>query len=181
MSESTTGTQAPSLHHVAYACKDPEQTRHFYEDLMGFPLVHTEVAPVDEGFMRHLFFALDDGSCVAFFDVHNAGESEDWSSAISTGNGLPIWVNHLALRATSDKQDEVLERMRAEGSDVLMILDHSWCISHYYLDPNGILVELCRDNPGMPIDPVEARELLSALPDPSAPHAEARLVEAPPK
>ena len=29
----------PSLHHVAYACQDLEQTRHFYEDLVGLPLV----------------------------------------------------------------------------------------------------------------------------------------------
>jgi len=44
------------LHHVAYACKDPEATRHFYEDLCGFPLVHTEVTriPDTESFFRHL-------------------------------------------------------------------------------------------------------------------------------
>ena len=58
-----------SLHHVAFACKDPEATRHFYEDLMGFPLVHTEVAPVEKGFIRHFFFALDDGSCLDSADV----------------------------------------------------------------------------------------------------------------
>jgi len=24
------------FHHVAFACRDPEATRHFYEDLLGF-------------------------------------------------------------------------------------------------------------------------------------------------
>ena len=31
------------FHHVVYACKNGEETRHFYEDLLGMPLVHTEV------------------------------------------------------------------------------------------------------------------------------------------
>ena len=30
------------LHHVAYATRDVLATTHFYEDLMGFPLVLTE-------------------------------------------------------------------------------------------------------------------------------------------
>lgn len=166
-----------SLHHVAYACKDPEETRHFYEDLLGFPLTHTEVAPVGEGFIRHFFFALDDGSCIAFFDLHDAGEKPGWSTEIATGLGLPLWCNHLALRADADKQAEVRARVEADGGDLLGILDHDWCESHYYVDPNGILVELCRDTPGMPIDASQARELLSALPTVGTPNAETRAVD----
>ena len=30
--------------------------------------------------------------------------------------------------------------------------DHGWCHSLYYLDPNGIMVELCRDTPGFEPD-----------------------------
>jgi len=29
------------LHHTAYVSKDLEATRHFYEDILGFPLVAT--------------------------------------------------------------------------------------------------------------------------------------------
>src|SRR5919206_1010370 len=28
------------LHHWAYRCRDAEETRHFYEDLLGLPLTH---------------------------------------------------------------------------------------------------------------------------------------------
>lgn len=154
----------PSLHHVAYACTDLEATRHFYEDLFGLPLVRTEVAAVAEGFMRHVFFKMDDGSCVAFFDLHNAGERPGWSSAISTGNQLPLWVNHLALRADEARQAEVRERVKADGQDLAFSLDHGWCKSDYYVDPNGILVELCRDAPGMTMEPERAHEMLSELP-----------------
>ena len=59
------------FHHVAYACRDGEATRHFYEDLMGMPLVHTEVKAVDGGFFRHLFFDTGDGTCIAFFEVQS--------------------------------------------------------------------------------------------------------------
>ena len=29
------------LHHNAYRCRDSEETRRFYEDFLGLPLVHT--------------------------------------------------------------------------------------------------------------------------------------------
>jgi len=157
-----------SLHHVAFASRDLKETRHFYEDLLGFPLVHTEVASVGDGFMRHAFFAMDDGSAIAFFELHDAGEEPGWSSAISTGNKLPVWVNHLALRADEARQATVRKRMAAEDHEP-MVLDHGWCQSEYYLDPNGILVELCRDAPGMPIEPERAVEMLTAVPVPAAP------------
>ncbi|MDB5672425.1 MAG: glyoxalase, partial [Alphaproteobacteria bacterium] len=28
-----------SLHHFAYRCRNAEETRHFYEDILGMPLV----------------------------------------------------------------------------------------------------------------------------------------------
>ena len=160
---------ASGLHHVAYACRDAEATRHFYEDLLGFDLVHTELAPAPprsgaDGFFRHLFFDLGDSSCIAFFDVHGVGESDDWSSAVSEGNGLPVWVNHIAFGATVERQEEVRARMAADGVEPLMEIDHGWCQSLYFLDPNRIMVELCRDTPGITPDPTGARELLSAIP-----------------
>jgi catechol 2,3-dioxygenase-like lactoylglutathione lyase family enzyme len=151
------------LHHVAYACKDIEATHHFYEDLMGFKLIHTEVQPFKGGgYFRHVFYDLGDGSCIAFFDVHGVGEQPEWSSAISTGNGLPVWVNHIAFGADVDKQEAARARMTAEGIEPLMEIDHGWCHSLYYLDPNGIMVEFCRDTPGVTPDPDGARALFSA-------------------
>ena len=151
------------LHHVAYACKDIEATHHFYEDLMGFKLVHTEVETFEDGgYFRHIFYDLGDGTCIAFFDVHGVGEKEGWSSAISRGNGLPVWVNHIAFKADEARQAEVTARMAAEGIDPLMDVDHGWCHSVYFVDPNGIMVEFCRDTPGFEPDPEAARQLFTA-------------------
>jgi catechol 2,3-dioxygenase-like lactoylglutathione lyase family enzyme len=151
------------MHHVAYACKDIEATHHFYEDLMGFKLIHTEVESFPNGgYFRHVFYDTGDGSCIAFFDVHGVGEKPEWSSAISTGNGLPVWVNHIAFGATRETQDAARARMDAAGIKPLMDIDHGWCHSLYYLDPNGIMVEFCRDTPGVVPDPQSARSLFSA-------------------
>ena len=43
-----------------------------------------------------------------------------------------------------------------------MDIDHNWCHSLYYTDPNGIMIEFCVDTPGFKADPAEAHRQLSA-------------------
>lgn len=152
------------FHHVAYATKDVEATTEFYENLMGFPLVYTEVQAIGESWLRHVFYDIGDGECIAFFQFEGVGEKPDYTTDVSDGVGLPVWVNHAAFKATSEKQEEVRERMTAAGIEPLMEQDHGWCHSLYYGDPNGIMVELCRDTPGFEADPTEATRLLSVDP-----------------
>jgi len=114
--------------------------------------------------MRHMFFDAGAGQAIAFFDLHDAGEKSDWRSDVSTGNGLPVWVNHCAFRADGGQQTATKDRMAAEGISPLMELDHGWCHSVYFLDPNGIMVELCRDTPGLPVDEAAAHEQLTVVP-----------------
>ena len=152
------------FHHVAYATKDLDATNHFYNDLMGFPLAYTEVQGQGESWVRHVFYDIGDSEALAFFQIKNAGEKADYSTDLSESVGLPVWVNHAAVKATSEKQEEVRARMEAEGIKPLMELDHGWCHSLYYGDPNGIMVELCRDTPGFKADPEEALRLVKADP-----------------
>lgn len=157
------------LHHVAYATRDVGATTRFYEELMGFPLVHTEITAHGSTWLRHIFFDIgadENGGreSIAFFHFEGIGEKPDWTTDVSDGVGLPVWINHVAFRATREKQDEVRGRMSAAGIEPLMDLDHDWCQSLYYLDPNGIMVELCRDTPGFTPDGAEAHRLLTADP-----------------
>lgn len=152
------------FHHVAYACKDLEATRHFYEDLLGFPLVYTEVQGKGDKFIRHIFFELGDGSSLAFFYLHGVGEPADYRTDISTGMNLPVWVNHVAFRADEARQEAVRNRLAAEDIVPTMEQDHGWCHSVYFTDPNGILVEFCRDTSGFEANPAEARARLTAMP-----------------
>ena len=153
----------PGFHHVAYACRDVAATVEFYEAL-GFPLVHTEVDGSPEKFLRHVFFDTGDGSCLAFFELHGVGESESWSTDLATSTGTPVWVNHVAFSATAERQASVKALMDQRGVAPLMELDHGWCQSLYYLDPNQIMIEFCRDSPGFVVDPVSVSKRLTYVP-----------------
>ena len=159
------------FHHVAFACRDPEATRHFYEDLLGFALTHTELEGDDKARMKHLFFDVGDGSSMAFFYLEGPGFPSAYPTDISTGMGLPVWVNHVAFKADADRKQQVLATLSDAGIEPLMAVDHDWCQSLYYLDPNGIMVELCRDTPGFCPDPQEAKRLLTADPFANAKNA----------
>lgn len=136
--------RSKGLHHVAYATRDPEATYAFYTGKLGMPLIHTEVHRQGEGGFRHFFFDLGDGASLAFFEVKDVGEKPDYSTAISLGAGLPIWVNHLAFRLdTLDELASVTERLRKAGVEHLHEIDHGWAQSLYTVDPNGIMVEFC--------------------------------------
>lgn len=148
------------VHHVVYATRDVAATRHFYEDLMGFDLSHAEVQEHGEARVRHLFFDCGDGASLAFFEVRNVGEREDYATDVSAAVGLPFWVNHCAFRADVEQQEAVRSRMADAGIEPVMDTDHGWCHSIYFMDPNGIMVELCRDNPGFEPDRAEALRVL---------------------
>jgi glyoxylase I family protein len=128
------------LHHFAYRCRDAEETRQFYEDVLGLPLVHvvkeTTVPSTGEKTpFVHLFFELKDGSCIAFFDL---GDNVKPAPSPNT----PAWVNHLALKVPSVKDVEVMKtRLEANGVSVVGVTDHGFVKSIYFFDPNGIRLE----------------------------------------
>ena len=150
----------PGLHHIALVCKDVPATHRFYGDLLGLRLIYTERTDLRGGYLRHFFYDIGDGGCIAFFDLHDVGEPESYDTAISTGLGLPAWVNHVALRATAEQVAEVRARFAAAGEEDPMVLEHGWSHSTYFKDPNGNLLELCVDTPGFVADPRGAEQLL---------------------
>lgn len=158
-------SRTTGFHHVAYACRDLAGTVRFYEELIGLPLVHTEVKHLGEGFFRHVFFATGDGSALAFFELHGVGERPDFTTDLNAGTGAPPWANHLALAVDAKRMEEVRDRMRTAGVGVVMEVDHGWCHSLYYPDPNGLLVELCRDTPGFEPDGASAHANLDSHTD----------------
>ena len=130
------------LHHFAYRCRDAEETRHFYEDILGLPLFHyirKDIVPSTGEYCPyvHIFFRMTDGSCMAFFDL-----GDDVAPAPSANT--PAWVNHIALRVDTVEQLEAMkERLEAHGIEVLGVTDHRIFRSIYFFDPNGIRLELC--------------------------------------
>lgn len=129
------------LHHFAWKCRDCEETRHFYEDLLGLPLVHvikSDYVPSTGEYCPyvHIFFQMRDGSYIAFFDL-----GDDTQAAPSPNT--PAWVNHLALRVDSVEELQAAKsRLQAAGVEVLGVTDHHIIQSIYFFDPNGIRLEL---------------------------------------
>jgi catechol 2,3-dioxygenase-like lactoylglutathione lyase family enzyme len=130
------------LHHFAWRCRDAEETRRFYEDILGLPLVHVikkDHVPSTGEYCPyvHIFFRMYDGSHIAFFDL---GDGERATPSANT----PAWVNHIALRVGSrSKLDEMKARLIAYEIEVLGITDHDGYIeSIYFFDPNGLRLEL---------------------------------------
>ena len=142
------------LHHYAYKARDAEETRHFYEDILGLPLYHiiqSDYVPSTGEYCpyTHFFFRLQDGSFIAFFDI---GDDE---KALPSPN-TPLWINHIAFRVnTVEELADTKARLQAHGVEVLGITDHHIFKSIYFFDPNGIRLELSAQLAG---DALMARE-----------------------
>ena len=101
------------LHHNAYRCRDSEETRVFYEDVLGLRLV--SAFEIDEGRGLHTFFEMDDGSCLAFFEV--PGKPFEFKEQ----NALDL---HIALGVEPDTFDRMLQKGQTEGREVRGQVDH---------------------------------------------------------
>jgi catechol 2,3-dioxygenase-like lactoylglutathione lyase family enzyme len=155
------------FHHIAIATRDVKANHEFYTGAMGFSLEKVQVGRSGEtGHAKHLFYDTGNGEMIAFWDLHDPDLPKDWSPAIATGVGLPIWTNHIAF-AASDLEDLARrrERMLAHGVDVMEI-DHGWCTSIYATDPNGIMVEFCTSTRAFTEDEREAALRILADPNP---------------
>lgn len=135
------------LHHVAIATKDVGATHRFYTEVMGFDLVKVETTSTPDGsggWAKHLFYDTGGGGMLAFWDLHDDAISDRFHSAsISSGLGLPTWVNHLSFSAESLDDLGAKKQHMLEMGETVTEIDHGWCTSIYTVDPNGILVEFC--------------------------------------
>jgi len=152
MSTGTNGTSngaqnsIPSrLHHTAYVCKDLEETRKFYEDVLGWPLIavwreHDIVFESDLTYC-HLFFGLGDGGALAFFWFDDPAAMKRFSEM---GKHSPFV--HLAFKSDAATQQEIKRRLEAAGHSTFTI-QHGYCESLYMTDPNGLNLEVAVDHP----------------------------------
>ena len=140
-------SQVPTrLHHNAYVAKDLEATRHFYEDILGFPLVATWCEQEELfGAVRtycHCFFGLQDGSALAFFQFADPADQAQFGPEIASSP-----FRHIALNVDKEQQAEIEKRIADAGIEPpqTYILDHGYCRSVYVVDPDGLIVEFALD------------------------------------
>ena len=126
------------LHHNAYRCRDSEETRAFYEDFLGLPLVNAlDLSETKTGratHTLHTFYRLDDGSCLAFF------ETDDFPFEFKPQHDYDL---HIALEVAPEVLQPMLTKGRAHGVETRGPSNHGMVDSIYFRDPNGYVIELC--------------------------------------
>lgn len=135
-----------NANHTAYRCRDAEQTRWFYEEVLGLPLriafSEEQVPGMDEPtpFM-HLFFQLGNGDFIAFFDEPTNATPTHFATAHS-------FDRHIAFEVDSEEQMLAWQqKINDEGVMCLGPVDHGFLKSIYMYDPNGMQVEITTKSP----------------------------------
>lgn len=132
------------FNHIDLGTKDMAATRAFYEGILGFPAVRTDIIEFEDGgSAEHVFFDIGGGQMIAFAAA--PGKFPDFDSGINKGLGLPNGVYHFAFEAGSQENLQALKRaLEEKGVAVRGVEDHEgWCRSIYFMDPNGLQLEYC--------------------------------------
>ncbi len=159
-----------AFHHVAIAVKDAERAHNFYTKAMGFEIVKVVKRQTPEGgWTKHIFYKTnaDDGELFAIWDLRGLRgevlEDEDWHGGMSTGVGLPYWINHVAF----DCKDigglkHAMQRWLDHGYHVTEV-KHEFIHSIYTRDPDGTLVEFTYNT--QPLNQADIDEAIELLAD----------------
>lgn len=131
------------LNHAAWVTHDVETTADFYTRIMGMELASTvfdDSVPStgDEFPYFHIFFRMQDGSTIAFFEAPGLPPRAAISHA---AYGV---FDHIALEAT-DRQEVMRwhDWLKANDIEVIGPVDHKGLIySIYFFDPNGLRLEI---------------------------------------
>jgi catechol 2,3-dioxygenase-like lactoylglutathione lyase family enzyme len=131
------------LHHNAYRCRDSEETRRFYEDFLGLPLVNAFDIHVTKtgraAKVLHSFYEMGDGSCLAFFE--EPGEPFEFKRQRDFDLHIALEIPHADLQPW-------LAKGKGAGIETRGVSDHGSIESVYFRDPNGYVIELTGKRPG---------------------------------
>jgi|ERR1700730_82022 len=126
------------IHHHAYACWDSEETRHFYEDILGMPLIATMMLedPLRKDGSRycHTCFEIADGHVLAFFEHTSLVHPKD----LNARSGLH---RHVAFEMHGDAVVRQFKCKLDAAGVANMLTERGACLSLRFKDPNGLILE----------------------------------------
>ena len=134
------------MHHLGLATHDMEATLDFYENTLGFETkVCDLLEPESGGTIRHAFMDMGQGEMIAFMECNDVPSiAADFDAGINRGLGISGGVIHFAFK--SRDEDDLVARqaaLRDKGIEVTDVVDHGWCKSIYFRDPNHLQLEYC--------------------------------------
>lgn len=136
----TTPPEIKGIHHSAYRCRDADETRRFYEGVLGLRTraalaFEKDPAGRDRPYM-HLFFEMADGNFIAFFDLPHTVHPKKFR----VKDGMEEY--HVAMELGSmDDLHAFMAHLKAHDVPVFGPIDHHFCHSVYFFDPNGLALE----------------------------------------
>ncbi len=146
------------INHLALVSSDMARTVDFYTNVLGMPLIKTLEIP---GGAQHFFFDCGNNTSVAFFwfpeapaaqpGISGAGNLPGSGSLISAHGSM----NHLAFDVSPEHFDEYVDKLKAKGVAVSIVLNHDdsestiarelhpgvFVRSVYFHDPDGVVLE----------------------------------------
>ncbi len=143
------GTNRPAtrgVHHTAFRCRDADETRTFYEGVLGLPLAHALVGENKPStgtvypFM-HLFFDLGDGNLIAFFEAPDDASPEKFERASGFDRHVAFELADFAALAA------MKSHLESHDIEVAGPIDHGFVQSIYFFDPNGLQLEFTARHP----------------------------------
>lgn len=144
-SDNVSKVKTQGLHHAAYLTKDMDATVIFYNGFLDMPLVVTLALPSPDPFnglipvrgdvagTRHYFFDCGSGASLAFFSWNETFGDIDPDLGV---------MHHISLKiGTVEELYALKEKLEKNGVKVSTVIDHFFCKSIYFRDPNGIYLE----------------------------------------
>ncbi|MCJ2187610.1 VOC family protein [Novosphingobium beihaiensis] len=128
-----------SIEHLSFRCFDPEETRHFYEDILGLELCAAIPTEVDADGRKvkalHMLFGMTGGGFVGFYHVPGDPRPDIYKPL----DGMDL---HVGMKVSSEADwKRWQERLTEAGVEFAGPLDHDFVISVYFPDPNGVMLE----------------------------------------
>jgi catechol 2,3-dioxygenase-like lactoylglutathione lyase family enzyme len=155
------------FHHVAIAVKDVDKAHAFYTVAMGFELVKVVKRQTPEGgWTKHIFYETGGGEYFAIWDlrgIEGVVIDKDWRGGLSTGAGLPYWINHIAFACDGMEDLQGKKQRWLEAGHNVAEVEHEFIHSIYTKDPDGTLVEFTFGT--RPLDADDYEEALRLLAD----------------
>ena len=127
------------VHHIALISKNVEETIQFYQEFLGFPLVEL-VENRDYAGSSHFFFDIGNRNMLGFFDFPGH-EHPPFEETIGG-------VQHLAISISPAQFDAAKTKLDDAGVNYLGP-DRGVEESMYFRDPNGVNLELYREELGI--------------------------------
>ena len=125
------------INHLALITTDMDATVRFYHGVLGARLV----AHLGTPSFRHYFFEIGPQNTIAFFEYADI-ELTPFAKPAGVPDPRAVQFDHVSFNLPDEQALLNLRaRLKAAGSEVTDVVDHSFIRSIYFTDPNGIALE----------------------------------------